>query len=146
MKQKIFIAGSALISLVVNLFGGWDTALETLILFMGIDWFTGGVLLPVVFKKSPKSKSGTMESRAGWKGLCRKGMVLLFVLIVVRLDLLMGTSYLRDTVCIAFIANEAVSIVENAGLMGVPIPEVICKAIEVLEEKGKDPEGSNLQK
>ena len=52
----------------------------------------------------------------------------------------MGTSYLRDTVCIAFIANEAVSIVENAGLMGVPIPE------EVLEEKGKDPEGSNLQK
>jgi len=65
-------------------------------------------------------------------------MVLLFVLIVVRLDLLMGTSYLRDTVCIAFIANEAVSIVENAGLMGVPIPEVICKTIEVLEEKGRD--------
>ena len=50
----------------------------------------------------------------------------------------MGTSYLRDTVCIAFIANEAVSIVENAGLMGVPIPEVICKTIEVLEEKGRD--------
>ena len=128
MKQKIFIAGSALLSLVVNLFGGWDTALETLILFMGIDWFTGEILLPVVFKKSPKSKSGT----------CRKGMVLLFVLIAVRLDLLMGTSYLRDTVCIAFIANEAVSIVENAGLMGIPIPEVICKTIEVLEEKGKD--------
>ena len=61
MKQKIFIAGSALISLVVNLFGGWDTALETLILFMGIDWFTGGILLPVVFKKSPKSKSGTLD-------------------------------------------------------------------------------------
>ena len=69
MKQKIFIAGSALISLAVNLFGGWDTAFETLILFMGIDWFTGGVLLPVVFKKSPKSKSGTLESRAGWKGI-----------------------------------------------------------------------------
>ena len=102
--------------------------------------------MPVVFKKSPKSKSGTLESRAGWKGLCRKGMVLLFVLIAVRLDLLMGTSYLRDTVCIAFIANEAVSIVENAGLMGVPISEVICKTIEVLEEKGKGSEGSNLQK
>lgn len=58
----------------------------------------------------------------------------------------MGTSYLRDTVCIAFIANEAVSIVENAGLMGVPISEVICKTIEVLEEKGKGSEGSNLQK
>ena len=139
MKQKIFIAGSALISLVVNLFGGWDTVLETLILFMGIDWFTGGILLPVVFKKSPKSKSWDIwKAEQVWKGLCRKGMVLLFVLIAVRLDLLMGTSYLRDTVCIAFIANEAVSIVENAGLMGVPIPEVICKTIEVLEEKGRD--------
>mgnify|MGYP000964987359 CR=1 FL=1 len=137
MKQKIFIAGSALISLVVNLFGGWDTALETLILFMGIDWFTGGVLLPVVFKKSPKSKSGTLESRAGWKGLCRKGMVLLFVLIAVRLDLLMGTSYLRDTVCIAFIANEVVSIVENAGLMGIPLPAVIANAIDILTQKAE---------
>ena len=49
MKQKIFIAGSALISLAVNLFGGWDTAFETLILFMGIDWFTGGNPLKSVF-------------------------------------------------------------------------------------------------
>ena len=62
-----------------------------------------------------------LESRAGWKGLCRKGMTLLFVLIAVRLDLLMGTNYLRDAVCIAFIANEALSILENAGLMGMPL-------------------------
>ena len=53
-------------------FGGWDAALETLVCFMAIDWITGGVLLPVVFKKSPKSENGTLESRAGWKGLCRK--------------------------------------------------------------------------
>lgn len=61
-------------------FGGWDAALETLVCFMAIDWITGGVLLPVVFKKSPKSENGTLESRAGWKGLCRKGMMLFFVL------------------------------------------------------------------
>ena len=138
MKQKIFIAGSALISLVVNLFGGWDTALETLILFMGIDWFTGGILLPVVFKKSPKSKSGTLESRAGWKGLCRKGMTLLYVLIAARLDTLMGTEYLRDAVCIGFIANEGLSIIENAGLMGLPLPESICQAIDVLKRHSQN--------
>ena len=122
---------------VALLFGGWDIALQTLVLFMGIDWITGGILLPVIFKKSPKSENGRLESRAGWKGLCRKGMTLLFVLIAVRLDLLMGTNYLRDAVCIAFIANEALSILENAGLMGMPIPEVLRQAIDILNGKAE---------
>ena len=65
-------------------------------------------------------------------------MTLLFVLIATQLDLLAGTSYLRDAVCIAFIANEALSIVENAGLMGVPLPEVLRKAIDVLQKKSAD--------
>ena len=95
------------------------------------------ILLPVIFKKSPKSENGRLESRAGWKGLCRKGMTLLFVLIAVRLDLLMGTNYLRDAVCIAFIANEALSILENAGLMGMPIPEVLRQAIDILNGKAE---------
>ena len=102
-------------------FGGWDAALETLVCFMAIDWITGGVLLPVVFKKSPKSENGTLESRAGWKGLCRKGMMLFFVLVAEKLDRLTQTNYLRDAVCIGFILNEAVSILENAGLMEVKI-------------------------
>ena len=115
-----------------TLLGGWDAALATLLLFMLMDWVTGGLLLPAVFKKSPKSKNGALESRAGWKGLCRKGMMLLIVLVAVRLDLLMGTDYLRDAVCIAFIANEALSIIENAGLMGVPLPEMLRNAIDIL--------------
>lgn len=106
---------------------------------MAIDWITGGVLLPVVFKKSPKSENGTLESRAGWKGLCRKGMMLFFVLVVEKLDQLTQTNYLRDAVCIGFILNEAVSILENAGLMGVKIPEVLRSRIDVLrkEEQSK---------
>ena len=59
-------------------------------------------------------------------------MMLLIVLVAVRLDLLMGTDYLRDAVCIAFIANEALSIIENAGLMGVPLPEMLRNAIDIL--------------
>lgn len=137
--KKIFITLTGVLgSVAVHLFGEWDAALQTLILFMAIDWITGGIILPAVFKKSPKSGNGALESRAGWKGLCRKGMTLLFVLIATQLDLLAGTSYLRDAVCIAFIANEALSIVENAGLMGVPLPEVLRKAIDILQKKSAD--------
>lgn len=140
MKYKLITAiglgGGALASLL----GGWDLALQTLVIFMAADWITGGILLPAVFRKSPKSENGTLESRAGFKGLCRKGMILLYVLIAARLDALMGTEYLRDAVCIGFIANEALSIIENAGLMGVPMPEKLKKSIDILKEKTDDEE------
>lgn len=136
MNFKISAVIGAAGSILSSLFGGWDALLQTLLIFMGIDLVTGGFLLPAVFKKSPKSENGALESRAGWKGLCRKGMTLLFVLIAVRLDLLIGSNYFRDAVCIAFIANEALSIVENAGLMGMPLPEALKKAVAVLEKKG----------
>lgn len=135
MKHKVLMIVALLGSGVLELLGGWDEALQTLVIFMAVDWFTGGIILPVVFKKSPKSENGALESRAGWKGLCRKGMTLLVVLIAVRLDMLLKTNYLRDTVCIAFIINEAVSIIENAGIMGVPLPEALKKSIDILEEK-----------
>ena len=133
MKYKILTALALAGSALAELFGGWDKALQTLVLFMAIDYITGGILLPGVFGKSPKSENGAMESRAGWKGLCRKAMTLFYVLIAARLDGLMGTEYLRDAVCIGFIANEALSLVENAGLMGMPLPAVIKKGIDVLK-------------
>lgn len=119
---------------IASLFGGWDSALTTLIIFMGIDYVTG-LIVAGVFRNSTKTESGALESRAGWKGLCRKGMTLLIVLIACRLDMVIGSNFIRDGVIIAFIANETISLVENAGLMGVPIPNVITKAIEVLKNK-----------
>ena len=120
-------------------FGGWSDALITLIVFMSIDYATG-LIVAGVFKKSKKSESGALESRAGFKGLCRKGVALLIVLVAVRLDIVMHTSYIKDAVIIAFIANESISIIENAGLMGLPVPSVIAKAIDVLKEKDGTPE------
>lgn len=117
-----------------TLFGGWDTGLATLIIFMTIDYLLG-LIVAAIFKNSNKSESGALESRAGWKGLCRKCVTLLFVLVAYRLDLLIGTAYIRDAVIIAFCVNELISIVENAGLMGIPLPAVITKAIEVLGSK-----------
>ena len=124
-------------STVAAAFGGWDAAMITLISMMVIDYLTG-VLVAGVFHNSPKTENGTLESKAGWKGLCRKGMTLLIVLVAARLDIILGTGFIRDAVIIGYIANETISIIENAGLMGVPIPEAIEKAIEVLQSKGEE--------
>lgn len=124
-------------SLVASLFGGWTASLTTLLIFMGID-YVSGLIVAGVFHNSPKTATGTLESRAGLKGLIRKGTMLLFVLIGHRLDMAVGTAYIRDGVCIAFMANELLSIVENAGLMGVPIPAMITNAIDILKHNGKE--------
>ena len=129
----IGVVGSA----IATAYGGWSASLTTLLIFMGVDYISGWILAGV-FHKSPKTDSGGLESKAGWKGLCRKGMVLALVLVGCRLDLLSGSSYIRDAMCIAFISNEFISIVENAGLMGIPIPPVVMDAIEVLKKKGEE--------
>ena len=134
MKNVICTAIGIVGGFIANLFGGWDAALTTLVLAMAID-YASGLIVAGVFHKSKKTESGTLESRAGWKGLCRKGMSLLIVLIGHRLDLAIGVAYIREAIIIGFIANETISIVENAGLMGLPLPAVITKAIDVLTKK-----------
>lgn len=124
-------------SVIAEVFGGWDAAMITLVTLMIIDYIMG-VLVAAVWHNSPKSETGTLESRAGWKGLCRKGVVLLIVLVAARLDIVLGTSNIvRNAAIIGYSANELISIVENAGLMGVPIPSIIQKAIDVLQKKAE---------
>lgn len=136
MKERICTIIGIIGSYIASLLGGWDAGLKTLILFMAID-YTSGLLVAGIFHNSNKTNTGTLESIAGWKGLCRKGMTLLFVLIAYRLDLALGVEYIRDAVIIGFMANELISIVENAGLMGLPLPAVITKAIDVLTKKAE---------
>ena len=124
---------------VARLFGGWTEDMVTLVIFMAIDFITG-LILAGVFHKSKKTENGNLNSKVGWKGLCKKGVTLLFVLIAQRLDLSLGTSYIRTATIIGFIANEAISIAENAGLMGLPLPAVITKAIDILKNRSEDDE------
>lgn len=124
-------------SLVARAFGGWDAGLITLIVFMSVDYITG-LLVAGVFHTSEKTESGGLESRAGWKGLCRKGVTLLIVLVAQRIDIVACTSVVRDATVIAYIVNEAISITENAGLMGVPVPDRLMAAIDVLQGKDRD--------
>ena len=123
-------------------FGGWDAGLMTLVVLMAIDYLTG-FLVAAIWHKSPKSENGTLESKAGWKGLCRKGVTLLIVLIGAQLDELMGTNFVRNAVIIGYAVNELISIIENAGLMGVPVPDVLQKAIEILQKKGSEDNGGS---
>ncbi len=134
LKLAVLTAAGAAGSTLHALFGGWTPDFATLLIFMAIDFATG-ILLAGIFKKSNKTETGALESHAGWKGLARKCMVLLYVMIANRLDLSLGTDYIRTAVIIGFMLNELLSITENAGLMGVPIPDVIKKAIELLRNK-----------
>lgn len=137
IKTTVCAAAGIIGSAVASAFGGWDAAMITLISVMVVDYLTG-ILVAGVFHNSPKTENGTLESKAGWKGLCRKGVTLLIVLVAARLDIILGTEFIRDAVVIGYIANEVISIIENAGLMGVPIPAAIEKAIEVLQSKGEE--------
>lgn len=136
MKNTICTLIGMIGSWAASLFGGWTASLTTLLIFMGIDYLSG-LIVAGVFHNSPKTATGTLESRAGFKGLIRKAMVLVFVLIGYRLDVAVGTTYIRDAVCIAFIANELISIIENAGLMGIPVPDVITNGIDLLKNHEK---------
>lgn len=136
MKETLCTILGAVGSFVASIFGGWDSGLITLIVFMAIDYISG-LIVAGVFHNSSKTDNGALESGAGWKGLCRKCMTLLFVIIAYRVDMVIGTSYIRDALIIGFIVNELISLVENAGLMGVPLPAVITKAIDILQKKAE---------
>ena len=129
----IGIIGSA----IAELYGGWTQGMTTLVILMIIDYIMG-ILVAGVFGASKKSEDGKLESRAGWKGLVRKGVTLLIVLVATRIDLMLESNFVRDAAVIGFAANELLSIVENAGLMGIPMPAVVTNAIEVLQKKSKE--------
>ena len=91
--------------------------------------------MALVFHNSRKSETGSYNSAYGLKGLCKKCLMLLFVIVAVQADSLLGSDYLRNAVCIGFCANEILSIIENLGLAGVPMPQAVIKALEQLQKK-----------
>lgn len=139
VKNTVFAAGAALGSWVAALFGGWDGSLKALLFLIAIDYITG-LVVAGVFHASTKSNGGALESRAGFKGLVRKCGILALVLVAQLVDVTTGQSFVRTAVCLFFVANEALSVLENVGLMGVPYPNFLKKMLEVLRDKGDNPE------
>lgn len=134
MTIKTFIATytGVIGAAVASLFGGWTGAMTTLIILMLID-YVSGLIVAGVFHKSPKSSGGALSSSVGFKGLCRKFIILLLVVVACRVDMLLNTNVIRDATCIGFCVNELISITENAGLMGVPLPRKLLEAIDILK-------------
>ena len=133
MKDYICTTAGVIGGGIAALFGGWDSAFVTLLIFMAVDFATG--LITGAMGRSKHSKSGKLNSRAGWFGLAKKCSILLLIIVAVRLDILLGTTYVRDAVSIGFCVNELLSIVENTSLMGIPYPPALKNAIEVLQKQ-----------
>lgn len=133
MKENICTVVGVIGGFIAMLLGGWDTALITLVIFMAVDFITG--VIGAALGKSKHSWTGRLSSKAGWYGLAKKFCTLLIIVVAVRVDILIGTTYVRDATCIGFCLNELLSIVENTSLIGIPYPEAIKKGIEVLQKK-----------
>lgn len=134
MKETLCTIIGVIGAFIARVYGGWDAALTTLVIFMAIDYVTG-FIVAAVFHKSEKTQNGALESKAGFIGLCKKGVVMLIVLMACRLDMVVGSTFIKDATVIAFITNETISIIENAAAMGVPIPSPIMQAIDILRKK-----------
>ena len=133
MKEQISTIAGIVGGFIAMLLGGWDSAMITLVIFMAIDFTTG--MIAAALGKSKHSWTGRPSSKAGWYGLAKKFCTLLIIVAAVRIDILIGTTYVRDATCIGFCVNELLSIIENTSLMGVPYPDAIKKAIDVLQKK-----------
>lgn len=124
-------------ALFMQLFGGWSEDMATLVILMIVDYISG-IIVAAAFKKSLKSENGALSSAAGLKGLCKKGVMIAVVLVAHRMDVSLGVDYIKSAAVMGFIVNELISITENAGLMGVPLPSVVKKAISVLKSKADE--------
>lgn len=135
IKNSVLAALAAVGAAAANSLGGWDALLELLVALMAADYLTG-MVVAAVFKRSSKSESGALDSRAGFLGLIRKCAVLVLVYIAVLLDAAADTHYIRSAVVLFFAGNEGLSLLENLGLMGVPYPRFMRDMLQALRDKG----------
>ena len=135
IKNGILTVFSVIGSFAANALGGWDASMQVLVALMVADYLTG-VLVAAVWHKSSKSSSGTLNSVAGFKGILKKCMILMLVWIGVLLDQALGSAYARTAVVLFFVGNEGISLLENLGLMGVPFPSFLRRALEALRDQG----------
>ena len=134
LKQYLCTFAGILGGAIAWAFGEFDSTLIALMICIGVDYVSGS-MVALVFHKSTKTETGAYNSAYGIKGLCKKGLTLLFVLVAVQIDRILAIDYVRDAVCIGFCTNEVISIIENLGLAGIPMPAIVTKALEQLQKK-----------
>jgi len=141
MWDKVFKALCAVAGFIAGLYGEWSALLTILAVMMAVDYITG--VLVAISGKSPKTDGGGLSSKVGFIGLAKKGFIMLIVLVATLLDKAIGnTSMVFQTATVFYyIANEGLSILENADIIGVPFPAFIRQKMEAMrEEKDKPPD------
>jgi len=132
--DKIVKVLAAVAGAVAGLFGEWNTMLTILVVMMTVDYVSGWIV--AWCGKSPKTEGGGLSSKVGFIGLARKGFIMLLVLVATLLDRVIGDgSVFQSSLVLYYIANEGLSVLENAALLGVPFPEKMRRALETLREK-----------
>lgn len=137
MREMFYTAMVAIGSALSYFIGGVDTMFIVLCVFLSVDYISG-IIVASVFKNSTKTDTGKLNSAVSFKGLCKKFFVVILVGVAHLLDVVLDTNFIRGGVVVAFISNETISIIENAGLMGIPIPNMLKKAIDILQDKEVD--------
>lgn len=134
-KNAILVCIAGVGSMCSEALGGWDGFLKILVAMMCCDYITG-ILVAGIWKNSGKSDSGALDSKAGFKGIIKKGVILMLVWLGALMDQGLGMNYVRNAICMFFIGNEGLSLLENAGLMGVKYPKQLKDALEALRKQG----------
>ena len=124
---------------IAGLFGEWSTVLTILVVMMSVDYLSGWIV--AWCGRSPKTEGGGLSSKVGFIGLAKKGFIMLLVLVATMLDKAIGngTSIFQSSLVLYYIANEGLSILENAALLGVKFPEKLRKALETMKESEDKP-------
>ena len=127
MKLNLFKFGSGCVLYIVSMLGGWDIALQTLMIVMILDYLTGVL-------KGWHTKQ--LSSSIGIKGIIKKVMYLLVIVLVHQIALMMGdtSGSMRNIVIFFFVSNEGISILENAKAMEIKLPNIIFKLMDALKE------------
>ncbi|ADL52138.1 phage holin family protein [Clostridium cellulovorans] len=140
IKTGLFAVVAVFGGMFSDVLGGFDKILMALLICMIADYITG-LIVALVFKNSTKTETGAAQSKAGFIGIVKKIFVLILIVVINQIDIVTNTNgFLRDAAIMGFIANEVLSLIENAGLMGIKLPEAVTNAIDVLKNKSESRE------
>ena len=136
--DKILKAFAAAGGAVVGMLGGWTPLMTVLAAAMVLDYISGVIV--AIVGRSPKTEGGHLDSKVGYIGLAKKGLVVIVVLLATLLDAAVGNSTMvfQTAAACYYIANEGISILENAALLGLPVPEMIERTLEQLKKAEAD--------
>lgn len=133
MKNYLSLIVGTISTFIVNIYGGWSNALTTLVIFMIIDYVSA--IIQAIEGKSLKSENGKLSSRVGFKGIFKKIMILLMILIGYRIDITFNLTYVKQVITLSYICNEFISIIENLTYIGMDKLPIFDKITTLIKKE-----------